>query len=964
MTRSVERKKARRYEGQNIRRSRLRTFLASCLLPLLLYPALPTAAAVDLTQLPSDVRVTDLRCEYLADPLGIDVVQPRLSWKLGSQWRGQRQTAYQVLAASEEKRLVEDKADLWDSGKVASDQSIHVVYTGKPMTARTRCYWKVRVWDRDDKPTAFSETAVWEMGLPAPEDWQAKWISARGEGVGLPNASFRVGDPVPPSKRGQDARDTQGQDALATQAKSPQPAPLFRKAFTLAKRVRSARIYICGLGYYELHLNGAKVGDHVLDPAFTRYDRRALYVTYDVTRQLRKGPNALGVILGNGWYNMHTRCVWDFDKAPWRDRPALLCQLEITFDDDSKMVVASDATWRVTTGPLLFDSIRNGEKYDARLEKAGWDAADANDTGWSVAQVVPGPKGKLTAQMMPPIKINKLVKPVKLSEPKPGVYVFDMGQNMAGWVRLRVFGPAGHEVVMRYGERLNPDGTLDQKEIGQHIKTGLPQTDTYILKGRGTELWEPRFVYHGFQYVEVTGLPGKPSLNALEARVVHTAFDPAGTFECSNDLFNRIQRNTLWSYVSNFVGYPTDCPHREKNGWTGDAHLAAETGLYNFDAASAYTKWLNDLKDEQRPTGELAAIIPTSGWGYQWGNGPAWDSAYVLIPWYLYQYRGDARILAEHYDQLKLYVDYLTSRAKNHIVAIGLGDWAPAKTTTPEKVTSTGYYYRDALIVSRAAALLGKTEDAKKYGGLASAIRDAFNKEFYDSKTGLYAGGTQTAMSCALYHGLVPPQERGKVLGKLVESIQAKDGHLDAGILGTKYLIDSLTANDRADVVYGMATKTDYPSWGRWLEEGATTLWEQWDGNASRNHIMFGHISAWFYQTLAGINPDPEMVGFKHIIIRPQLLGDVKWARAEHESMYGTIKSAWEIRDGKFSLKIAVPVNTSATVYVPCDKQNAIAEGPGSTYRADHARFLRLEDRYAVFEVESGTYEFVSQPSR
>ena len=610
MTRLVERKTAERYEGQNIRRSQLRTFLPSCLLTLLLYPALPAGAAADLTPLPSDVRVTGLRCEYLADPVGIDVVPPRLSWKLESQWRGQKQTAYQVLVASEEKRLVEDKADLWDSGKVVSDQSIHVVYAGKPMASRTRCYWKVRVWDRDDKPTAFSESAVWEMGLLAPEDWQAKWISApRGEGV--PPLSS-------PSPKGKE----QGQDALATADKSPQPAPLFRKAFTLAKRAQSARIYICGLGYYELHLNGAKVGDHVLDPAFTRYDRRALYVTYDVTRQLRKGPNALGVILGNGWYNMHTRCVWDFDKAPWRDRPALLCQLEITFDDDSKMVVASDATWRVTTGPIVFDSIRNGEKYDARLEKAGWDAADANDTGWPVAQVVSGPKGKLTAQMMPPIKVNKLVKPVKLSEPKPGVYVFDLGQNMAGWVRLRVFGPAGHEVVMRYGERLNPDGTLDQKEIGQHIKTGQPQTDTYILKGRGTELWEPRFVYHGFQYVEVTGLPGKPNLNALEARVVHTAFDQAGTFECSNELFNHIQRNTLWSYVSNFVGYPTDCPHREKNGWTGDAHLAAETGLYNFDAASAYTKWLNDLKDEQRPTGELAGDRADQRLGLPVGQRP------------------------------------------------------------------------------------------------------------------------------------------------------------------------------------------------------------------------------------------------------------------------------------------------------------------------------------------------------
>ena len=917
MNRLVQKTKVRRHEEKNARRWRLLTFFLVSMLVI-------GTAAVGLAQLPSDLRVADLRCEYLTDPLGIDVVQPRLSWKLESQWRGQKQTAYQVLVASEEKLLREGKADLWDSGKVASDQSIHVVYAGKALVSRTRCYWKVRVWDKDDKPTPFGSVAVWEMGLLTPQDWQGKWISAPG-----------------------------GED------KSPQPAPLFRKAFTLPKRPQSARVYICGLGYYELHLNGAKVGDHVLDPAFTRYDRRALYVTYDVTRQLRKGPNALGVILGNGWYNMHTRAVWDFDKAPWRDRPTVQCQLEVTFDDDSKMTIVSDATWRVTTGPIVFDSIRNGEKYDARLEKPKWDAPETADGDWPSAQVVGGPRGVLTAQMLPPIKVTKTVRPVKLTESKPGVYVFDIGQNLAGWARLRVFGPAGTEVVLRYGERLNEDGTLDQKEIGQHIKSGKPQTDTYILKGQGTEVWEPCFAYYGFQYVEVTGLPGKPDLGTLEARVVHTAFDQAGEFECSNRLFNRIQRNTLWSYVSNFVGYPTDCPHREKNGWTGDAHLAAETGLYNFDAASAYTKWLDDLKDEQRPSGELPGIVPTSGWGYQWGNGPAWDSAYVLIPWYLYQYCGDTRILAEHYDRLKLYVDYLTSKAKDHIVAIGLGDWAPAKTTTPEKVTSTGYYYRDALIVSKAAALLGKTEDAKKYADLAAAIRDAFNKEFYDAKTALYDGGTQTALSCALYHGLVPDPERAKVLAKLVEMIQAKNGHLDAGILGTKYLIDSLTAAGRADLVYGMATKTDYPSWGRWLGEGATTLWEQWDGNASRNHIMFGHISAWFYEVLAGINPDPEAVGFKHIILKPQLVGDVKWVRAEHESLYGTIRSEWEIRGGKFNLRVAVPVNTTATVYVPCDKK-AVAEGPERVFGGDHVRVLRVEDNCAILEVESGTYEFVS----
>jgi alpha-L-rhamnosidase len=909
-----------------------------------------SGAAAGLSQAAGDVRVTGLTCEYLADPLGIDVAQPRLSWKLESKQRGQRQTAYQILVADSEQVLQENRGDLWDTGKVASDQSIHVVYAGKPLASRTRCWWKVRVWDKDDGAGAFSEPAVWEMGLLTPEDWQAKWISARGEG-NLP--SENAGGTPATQGGAKDAGKMPATRGDASQENAPHPAPLFRRSFRLARPPACARVYICGLGYYELRLNGAKVGDHVLDPAFTRYDRRALYVTYDVTSQLKKGENALGVILGNGWYNMHTRAVWDFDKAPWRDRPVLRCQLEVTFDDGSREIVASDATWRVSTGPIVFDSIRNGETYDARREKSGWDAADYDDSDWAAAQIDDGPKGVLTAQMMPPIKVNKTLKMARLTEPKPGVYVFDTGQNMAGWARLRVSGPAGTQVVLKYGERLNTDGTVDQREIGQHIKSGKPQTDTYILKGEGTEVWEPRFVYHGFQYVEVTGLPGKPGLDTLEARVVGTAFDRAGTFECSNDLFNRIQQATLWSYVSNFVGYPTDCPHREKNGWTGDAHLAAETGLYNFHAAPAYAKWLNDLKDEQRDSGALPGIVPTSGWGYHWGNGPAWDSAYVLIPWYLYEYRGDTRALAEHYNRLKRYVDYLTSKAENHIVAIGLGDWAPARTTTPEKVTSTGYYYRDALIVAKAASLLGKTADARKYAELAQSIRDAFNREFYDPNTWRYAGGTQTAMSCALYHGLVSPAEQKKIVGRLVEIIQANDGYLDAGILGTKYLIDSLTRAGRADVVYDMATKTGYPSWGRWLAEGATTLWEQWNGEASRNHIMYGHLSAWFYQALAGINIDSRTVGFGHIIIKPQLLGDIKWVRAEHESVYGTIKSAWEIQGGKFTLKITVPVNTTATVYVP--------EAAGRIQKGEHFRFLRVAGFYVVYEVESGAYEFVSQ---
>ncbi len=889
---------------------------------------LPTVN-LPLPTLSSDVRVIDPRCEYLCDPLGIDVVQPRLSWKLQSAWRGQKQTAYQILVASSEELLRNNRADLWNTGKVTSDQSIQVAYAGRPLISRTRCHWKVRVWDKDDKPSPFSKAATWEMGLLEPDDWQGKWITAPDtDDEGMP------------------------------------PAPILRKTFVLSKPVRQARLYICGLGYYEAHLNGRKVGDHALDPAFTRYDRRALYVTYDVTEQLKSEFNAVAVVLGNGWYDMDAQAAWDFNKAAWRARPTLRCQLEVTFADGSLRTIASDETWRVAPSPTTFNCIRQGETYDARREIAGWNTADVGDADWSLAKVGPGPKGTLSAQMMPPNKVMQTLKPAKVTEPKPGVYVFDLGQNIAGWARLKVFGPAGAKVVMQYAERLADDGTIDQKDIAVHTKSTPFQTDTYILKGEGTETWEPRFVYHGFQYVQVAGLPDKPDADTIQGRIVHTGFDQAGLFECSNDLFNKIQRCTLWAYVGNFHGYPTDCPHREKNGWTGDAHLAAELGLYNFDAAAAYAKWMTDLKDEQRDSGELPGIVPTAGWGYAWGNGPAWDSAYVLIPWYMYQYRDDTRILAEHYERLKRYVDYLTTKADNGIVSIGLGDWVPAKTETPAKVTSTGYYYRDALIVSKVAAMLGKTDDARHYADLAMRIRDAFNRAFFDPKTGLYAGGTPTAMSCALYHGLVPPAERQRVVDKLVEMIEKNDDHLDAGILGTKYLIDALTACDRADVVYKMATKTTYPSWGHWIEQGATTLWEQWDGSESRNHIMFGHISAWFYQALAGINLGPDTVGFKHIVIKPQLLGDVTWVRAEHESMYGTIKSAWDIKDSYFTLKVAIPTNTTATVYVPCDKEQFAKEGPSMIHSGDYVRFVRLEDDRVVFEVESGTFEFHSRLSR
>ncbi len=559
--------------------------------------------------------VGSLLCEYLENPLGIDVARPRLFWQMESDRRGERQTAYQVLAASTPERLAAGEGDLWDSGKVESDRSIQVPYEGKPLRSGQTAWWKVRAWDRDSKPTDWSPPATFEMGLLAKGDWRGKWIA-------------RTADTA------------------------YSPAPHLRREFDVAGKVKRARIYISGLGYHDLSLNGKKVGDHLLDPGYTRYDRRVLYVTHDVTDRLVQGGNAVGVILGTGWCNVHTLAVWRFDRAPWRAAPKLLLQMRIEYEDGREETIASDERWRTSTGPIVFESIYGGETYDARLEKTGWDAAGFNDAGWEPAKAVEAPKGVLRAQMMPPIRASKTIAPVMVTEPRPGVFVYDLGQNLAGFARLTVSGPAGTRVVMRYGERLAPDGTVDQTNIAQHqVKTTPPQpfqTDTYILKGLGQETWEARFVYHGFQYVEVTGAPGKLGPENLRGRFIHSDVETSSRFGCSNPLLNKIWRNTLWSYLSNLQGIPTDCPHREKNGWTGDAHLAAEQAMYNFFPPAVYTKWIGDLADEQRPTGELPGIVPTGGWGYDWGNGPAWDSAFLIIPWYMYRYNQNHWIEIRH----------------------------------------------------------------------------------------------------------------------------------------------------------------------------------------------------------------------------------------------------------------------------------------------------------------------------
>ncbi len=1044
-----------------------------------------------------------LTVEYRKDPVGLDTAKPRLSWKLvpsDTRSRNLRQAAYHVLVATSREKLSAGTGDLWDSGRVMSDQSLNVVYQGAPLADSQRCYWKVRAWDNTgDRPSSWSRPACWTMGLVRPESWQAKWIGANAAtrpecdlaGAKWIWAGGASGvDKAPAGKRyfrkvfeapervqnapvmlavtaddewevfinGQPAAKTWGHlnawrwmrfidvskhlkpgrnvmavmvqnkeegptgllavlklsdgaavptdaswsasaeapkgwkeaaDGFAHDTWTPalvageadcQPwgkierrletvSPAFEKRFTVSKSVKEATLHITGLGFYEASINGAKIGSKVLDPAPTKFDKRILYSTYDLTRQVKRGQNRLTVLLGHGWYDVRSVAVWNFDNAPWRDFPRLLAQLEIRYADGARETIVSDATWRQIASPIGFDCIREGEV----IGKQPPGAPDLSTTVL-MAEVVPPPGGKLTAEAQPPSVIAEEILPVSKREVKPGVWLLDFGQNMAGWIRLKIKNPKkGDVITVRYAEKLDADGTLSLKGTDAHFRYpasfrvlpgGWFQTDRFVCGDSAEQTYEPRFTYNGFQYVEITGLRTKPTINTVTACVVQTDFKPAGRFECSHGLLNKLQQAILWAYRSNFVnGYPTDCPHREKNGWTGDALLASEQAMYNFQNTAAYEKWIGDLIDEQQANGNLPGIVPTSGWGYTWGNGPAWDSALVVIPWMLYVYQGDTRVLETAYEAMRSYVDHMTSRAKDGIVSHGLGDWIPVKSKAPVEVTSTGYYYLDAQIVARTAELLGKREDAAKYAALAAAIRAAYTRHLYKGN-GVYSIGCQTAQSCALHQGLASEDERPKVEAKLIEAVEQTQCFPDFGILGSKYVFRSLSEAGRSDLAYAMAIKEEKPSYGNWIKRGATTFWEDWDEGSSRNHIMFGDVSAWFYQYLAGIRladnvsaiartADPNAVAFKSFVICPEPVEGLDWAKAEHDSPYGMIRSSWKRENGVFELEVDVPVNTTATVYLPVkpDVKNVTADV--KPVPSDRPRM--------AFKVGSGRYVFVAR---
>jgi alpha-L-rhamnosidase len=882
-----------------------------------------------------DIRLFDLRCNSATNPIGINDTHPSLSWKIASAVRGEKQTAYQVVVSLTENDL--ERSPTWNSGKVMSDQSVHIPYGGPALESGQRYFWKVKVWDRNGKESPYSATQFWEMTVDT-QQFTAAWISAPV-----------VFDFEKLNRHRYAMIKGETHDFL-------EPMPLLRKKFDLKQNIAKATVYVAAPGFFELFINGKKVSDHVLNPAFTNYDKTVLYSTYDVTSFLQGGANAMGVMLGNGWYNSTSKEVWGFDKAPWRNLPALKLQLEITYNNAEKQIISTDTQWLATPGPILFSAVRQGEYYDARREVSHWSEAVADEKSWQPVRSVAGPIGTLRPQTLPPVRVVKALDAVKSQRLANGHVVYDFGQNMAGFISLNVAGKAGSRLQFKYAEKVDGTGAADQSGINNLLSDSLFQVDRYTLKGGTDEQWSPRFVYHGFRFVEVSAEGEFPQIKNIQAKAVSTSFEDAGEFTCSNETVNKIQQATRWSFRNNFVGFPTDCPQREKNGWTGDAQLACEAGLSNFNSATSYQKWLHDIRDEQQPNGSLPGIIPTAGWGYYWGNGPAWDIACVVIPWTTYQYTGDRRILQDDFTTMKKYVDYMHSRSPELIADFGLGDWIPVETETPVGVTSTGYFYYGAATVAQAAGLLGNTTDQQTYQALAAKIKEAFHKKYYNAKTQTYANGSQTALSTALFHGFVPDNLVNAVRKKLVQSVHVKNDHIDTGILGARYLPHTLTAGGEANLALNVITQTSYPGWGYWLEHGATTLWEDWKGEASLNHIMLGDVSSWFYKALAGIRPDDRVPGFKHFIIKPEPT-NLEWAKGKYESVYGTIASEWKKENGVFIHDIEVPVNTTATYYALVAKTTNLKEG-GKAIAGPGIRVVGTEAGRVVLELEPGKYHF------
>ena len=881
-----------------------------------------------------------LRCEYLVNPLGLDVLQPRMDWILVGSTQTPRnvaQAGYQILVASSPEILAQDKGDLWDSGQVKSNETTHIVYAGTPLSSREICYWKVRTWDSLGNLSLWSDPASWEMGLLKPEDWQAKWIEA------APSADFKG---------------------------EYEPIPLLRTEISVSNQpIVKARLYITALGLYEMHLNGRRVGDHVFAPDWTDYSKRVRYQVYDVTSLVKPGANALAALLADGWYCGQ---IGNGGFQAWGKVPALFAQLEITHADGSVERTTTDANWKTHASPIISSDFMLGENYDATREIPGWDQPGLDVSTWTAATETSEPLLPLESQVDQAVRETGEIRPKAMTEPKPGQYTFDLGQNMVGFVRLKVSAPAGTKITLRHAEMLNPDATIYTRNL-----RGASSIDTYICKGGGEETWQPRFTFHGFRYVELTGLPQPPTTDSVTGIVIGTDFTHTGEFSCSNPAINQLQSNIQWGMRGNYLSVPTDCPQRdERMGWMGDAEVFIRTAAYNGDVAAFFTKWLVDVDDAQTPDGAFADVSPCpKGKGRSCFGTPAWADAGVICPWTIYLMYGDKRILEQNLPAMSRWIDWCQAHSTNLIrdrdLGGNYGDWLSQGENTPKDLLGTAYFAYSTSLVAKAYRATGDVASAEKYQRLFEQIKAAFNQK-YVTPDGHLLGGTQSGYCMALKFDLLPDALRGPAAQFLEDDVKAHQNHLTTGFIGVSYLLPSLCSQNKIDTAYDVFLQDTFPSWLFSVKQGATTIWERWDGWTPKkgfqnpgmnsfNHYSLGSCGEWMFDTVAGIGVDPDQPGFSHIVIRPRPGGDISEAKGSFDSIHGKISSEWHLRNGRFSLHVIIPINTTALIDLPTSNASSIREGGTAMESHPEIKSMAAPAQEIRYSVGSGDYTFSCQ---
>ncbi|MBV7530189.1 family 78 glycoside hydrolase catalytic domain [Chitinophaga sp. sic0106] len=893
----------------------------------------------------AQVRIQQLRCESLQNPAGIAVTTPRLSWQLQSAQRDVEQTAYQVLVASSKALLDKNQGDLWNSGVVQSDATLHIPYAGKQPVSTQQCFWKVKSWTNKGQ-TAWSAPATWSMGLLRDADWKAVWI-------GYDHAS-----PF---------------DSISQWSRLS--ARYFRKAFTTKGPVKRATVYVSGLGVYELNINGKRINSYGLTPAPTDFSKTVLYNTFDVTGDI-KAANVISTAVGNGRY-FTMRQNYKPAKHATYGFPKLILQLEIEYANGEKQIVATDQSWKLNVdGPIRTNNDYDGEEYDATKEWTKWQLPGFNDHAWLQPELVAAPEGKLTAQMIPPVKVMQTIKPVSIKQLSTGRYILDMGQNFAGWLRIKVNGKRGEVVTLKFAESLQPDGQLYVANLRD-----ARVTDKYTLKGGGPESWQPTFVYHGFRYVEITGFPGTPTIKDFEGQVLYDDMTTTGTFECSDPIINAVHKNAWWGIASNYKGMPMDCPQRnERQPWLGDRATGAGGEAFLFNNAALYAKWLQDIEDAQTPEGSIPDVAPAY-WRY-YSDNITWPGTYLMVADMLYRQYGDQQAIVRHYPSMKKWMDYMKNKyLKNGIMTKDkYGDWCvppenltsihskdSTRTTNGQLLSTATYYYLLGMMESF-ATIAHQEGDIAGYQQQRDSVRSAFNNKFYRADKKYYDNNTVTANLLPLYFGMVPEGQEEAVFNSLYTKIKITDKmHISTGVIGTQWLLRGLSHFQRSDIAFTLAGNDTYPSWGYMVKNGATTIWELWNGNTanpemnSQNHVMLlGDYLIWLYENLAGIKSDNNAIAFKHLVMKPENIDGLDFVKATYQSAYGTIASSWKKRIQQFSWQISIPANTSATVYIPANDPEGITESGKPLAIATGVRFLRMEGRYAVLELRSGTYNLVA----